>query len=54
MKKLKPLKIDVNSLPVRDPLIVALIRGATKAGIHVDQRKKADKKACRKPVQEDE
>ena len=33
--------------PIRDPLIVALILGATKSGVHKDRKKEANKKACR-------
>lgn len=38
----------------RDYLIVALIKGATKSGVHVDQKKKANKYNCRKKVKETE
>jgi hypothetical protein len=34
-------------IPVRDPLIVALINGATKGGIQKDRKKEANRKACR-------
>ena len=33
---------------VRDPLMVRVINGATKAGVHVDRRKQQSKEACRK------
>ena len=37
---------------VRDYFMVALIKGATKAAVHVDRKKKANKLACRKPTKE--
>lgn len=46
--------IDPNQLKTRDLLMVKLINGYTKAGVQKDQRKEASKKACRKPVKEDE
>lgn len=36
-----------NQFRTRDYALLALIKGATKAGIHLDQRKAASKKACR-------
>ncbi len=32
----------------RDWALVRLLQGATKAGTHVDRRKEADRRACRK------
>ena len=57
MKKRKEkttMKIDPNQLKTRDHLMLKVIAGATKAGVQPDRRKEADKKACRKPVKEDE
>lgn len=62
MKKPKPKpkekamnpKIDPNQLKTRDYLMLKVISGVTKAGVQKDRRKEADKKACRKPVKEDE
>jgi hypothetical protein len=39
--------INPNRLITRDPLMLKLISGATKAAVHVDRRKAAAKKACR-------
>jgi hypothetical protein len=39
--------IKVNALRVRDPLMVRLINGATKAAIHTDRKKKSNRRACR-------
>jgi hypothetical protein len=50
----KGKKIDPNKLKVRDPLMVKIINGATKAGVQKDQKKEAAKKACRKPVADEE
>lgn len=36
--------------PVRDYLLVALINGATKGGIHKDKKKERSRKACRGKV----
>jgi hypothetical protein len=45
-----PEKIDPNQLKTRDHLVVLLITGVTKAGVHRDIRKEENKKACRKKV----
>lgn len=37
----------------RDYLLLKLIAGATKAGVHVDRRKKANRNACRKSKRRD-
>ena len=42
-----------NLVRTRDYALVALIKGATKAGVHIDRRKAASKKACRRPVRLD-
>lgn len=47
-------KINPNKLKTRDHLMVRVIQGVTKAGIQKDLRKEASKKACRKPIKEDE
>lgn len=43
-KKKKPLK-------TRDYLMVELIKGATKAGVHKDHKKESNKKFARKKVE---
>jgi hypothetical protein len=50
----KPMKINPNELKTRDHLMLKVIAGATKAGVQKDQKKEADKLACRKPVKEEE
>lgn len=40
-------KINPNEIKVRDPMMVRLICGATKAGVRSDRRKECNKKACR-------
>jgi hypothetical protein len=39
---------------IRDYLIVALIKGATKSAIHTDRKKQANKRAARRRVRPDE
>jgi hypothetical protein len=46
--KLKPIRFDPNLVRTRDHALVALIRGATKAAVHVDRRKEASRRACRR------
>lgn len=48
MKKKKP------KVKSRDIHMVALIKGATKSYVEKDQRKQADKEACRKGVDTEE
>lgn len=43
----KTAKVTHFDVKTREPLIVALINGATKAGITRDQRKEQSRKACR-------
>lgn len=45
MKKKKVQKKKL--LKTRDHLMVKVINGATKAGVHTDRKKQADKYACR-------
>jgi len=40
-------KIDPNSIPVRDNLMVDIINGVTKGGPHTDRRKERNKYSCR-------
>lgn len=42
-----PSKLTHHDVKTREPLILALIQGATKAGVAPDRRKQADKRACR-------
>ena len=46
--------IDPNRLKTRDYLVLALIQGATKAGVQPDRRKEQNRKECRKPVRREE
>lgn len=46
-RTIKPFKVNPRSLKSRDYLTVALIMGATKAGVHRDNRKHTNKNACR-------
>jgi hypothetical protein len=40
--------------PVRDPLMVLLINGATKGGAHADRKKQDNKYKCRTKVSYEE
>lgn len=40
-------KIDPNTIPVRDNLMVDIINGVTKSGPHTDKRKERNKYSCR-------
>ena len=42
------MKLDPNKLKTRDTLLVALIKGATKAGVRKDRKKEQARRACRK------
>ena len=44
------MKVNPNKIKVRDPLMVKLINGATKSGWTKNQKKLANKLACRRPV----
>jgi hypothetical protein len=50
MKPQPKLSIDPNRLRTRDHALLALIAGATKAAVHVDRRKEASRRACRRRV----
>lgn len=39
--------IDPNRIEVRDYNMLLLIKGATKAAVHVDRRKERNKRECR-------
>lgn len=52
--KAKDLKIDPNTIKSRDPLVVQLINGVTKGGVHKDQRREQNRTACRKRVADEE
>jgi hypothetical protein len=43
----KNKKLNPNNIKTRDLLMVRLIQGATKAGTHRDERKEANRRACR-------
>ena len=47
MAALRVMRIDPNRVKTRDPLMVRLIQGATKAGVQTDRRKAQNKAACR-------
>lgn len=38
----------------RDYFLVEIIKGATKAGVHEDEKKRADKERCRQKVNPNE
>lgn len=46
-RRLKPIKVNPRSVKSRDPFMVAIIKGVTKAGIFRDNRKHINKNACR-------
>jgi hypothetical protein len=46
---MKTNRINPNELKTRDPLMVLIIQGVTKAGVQVDRKKESARKACRKP-----
>jgi len=39
--------IDPNGIATRDPLMLLILAGATKAAVHKDHKKQASKDACR-------
>lgn len=43
----KTQRIKPQDVKTRDPLMVALINGATKAGVEKDQRKEKSRRECR-------
>ena len=46
-RHLKPIKVNPRSIKSRDPFMVAIINGVTKAGTFRDNRKHTNKFACR-------
>ena len=46
-KKKNKKSIDPNKIKARDQLIVALINGATKCGVHEDKKKQHSRSSCR-------
>lgn len=47
--------INPHEIPIRDYLMVEIIRGITKSAIHVDKKKENNKKNCRKKyIREDD
>lgn len=54
MAKKKKNRIDPNEIKTRDPLLVALINGATKSGVQKDEKKEASRKKCREKDFEDD
>ena len=46
-RHLKPIKVNPRSIKSRDPFMVAIIQGVTKAGIFRDNRKHTNKYAAR-------
>lgn len=49
-----PDKINPNLLKTRDPFMLAIILGATKAGVAKDQKKEKERKRCRRRVKKEE
>ena len=49
-----PDAIDPNEIPTRDPLMVEIINGITKAGVQPDQKKEKARKRCRGRVREED
>lgn len=47
---MKPTRPKKRVIKTRDYALVKLINGATKAGVHTDRKKKANKAECRKTV----
>ena len=47
MNPAKNKKLNPNKIKVRNYLMVALINGATKSGVQRDERKEANRRACR-------
>jgi hypothetical protein len=47
------MKINPNKIKTRDHLLVKVITGTTKAGIHKDRKKDLNKKKCRAKVSKD-
>lgn len=50
--KKTPDTINPNRIKTRDPLMLRLIQGATKAGVTKNERREADKYRCRESVGE--
>ncbi len=48
--KKTPKSINPNKVKTRDPNQLSIIQGATKAGVHKDLKKEANKMAAREPV----
>ncbi len=51
---MKPKKPKKRVIKTRDYALVKLINGATKAAVHTDRKKRANKATCRKPVEPSE
>ena len=47
-------KLNPNLLKTRDHLMVRIICGATKSGVHTDRKKAASRKECRRKIRQDE
>jgi hypothetical protein len=46
--------IDPNEIKTRDYLLLDLINGVTKSGVHIDRKKEANRNACRKKINHNE
>jgi hypothetical protein len=44
------MKINPNEIKTRDPFMMMIIGGVTKANVEVDQKKEKNKKKCRVKV----
>lgn len=53
-KPSKPSKLTHFDVKTREPLILALIQGVTKAGIVPDKRKERSKRSCRGKIPTDQ
>lgn len=49
-KRQMVVTVDPRTIRTRDWALVRLIGGATKAGVHEDRRKEANRRACRGSV----
>ena len=50
MRTMSDIVINPNDIKSRDPFMLLVIGGATKANIEVDRKKENNKKNCRKKI----
>lgn len=53
-QQIEEIKIDPNEIKTRDPYILMIISGATKASTHKDMKKENNKYECRRKVNRDD